>query len=50
LASVSCPVIRLEGDLFAGEQLERIEASLDAGLDAGLLTGVRGGRPHGKDL
>ena len=46
LASVSCPVVRLEGDLSAGEQLERIEASLDAGL----LTGVRGGRPHGKDL
>jgi len=46
LASVSCPVVRLEGDLSAGEQLERIEASLDAGL----LTGVRGGRPHAKDL
>ena len=32
LATVSCPVIRLEGDRSAGEQLERIEASLDAGL------------------
>ena len=32
LATVSCPVIRLEGDWSAGEQLERIEASLDAGL------------------
>jgi len=30
LATVSCPVIRLEGDRSAGEQLERIEASLDA--------------------
>lgn len=32
LATVSCPVIRLEGDLSAREQLEQIEASLDAGL------------------
>jgi adenylate kinase family enzyme len=32
LATVSCPVIRLEGDLSAGDQLARIEASLDAGL------------------
>lgn len=32
LATVSCPVIRLEGNRSAGEQLERIEASLDAGL------------------
>jgi len=30
LATVSCPVIRVEGDLSAGEQLEKIEASLDA--------------------
>jgi len=28
LATLSCPIIRLEGDVSAGEQLERIEASL----------------------
>jgi hypothetical protein len=32
LATVSCPVIRLEGELSRDEQLERIGASLDAGL------------------
>ena len=32
LATLSCPVVRLEGDLSAGEQLTRIEASVDAGL------------------
>jgi len=39
LATVACPVIRLEGDWSAGEQLERIEASLDAGLLASRFSG-----------
>ena len=32
MAILSCPVIRLEGDLSADDQLARIMATLDAGL------------------
>ncbi len=39
LATVSCPVMRREGDRSAGEQLERIEASLDAGLPTSRFSG-----------
>ena len=39
LATVSCPVMELEGDRSAGEQLERIEASLDAGLPTSRFSG-----------
>jgi len=39
LVTVSCPVMRLEGDRSVGEQLERIEASLDAGLPTSRFNG-----------
>ena len=39
LATVSCPVMELEGDRSAGEQLERIGASLDAGLPTSRFSG-----------
>jgi len=39
LATVSCPVIRLEGELSRDEHLERIGASLDAGLPTSRFSG-----------
>ena len=39
MAILSCPVIRLEGDLSANDQLARIMASLDAGLLASRFSG-----------
>ena len=40
LATVSCPVMRLEGDLSADEQLRQLQTSLEAGLLTSRFSGL----------